>query len=113
MGSAQNGKHETYGRSCSEAADRRGHQGHHCCCLMGWANNRTFALANRSVAGSEGDPNRGSFQPAFADESIDRMCNRSSDRGREGKPSCALREQARSHNDFDPLWERACSRRRQ
>ena len=51
---------------------------------MGRANDRTLALANRSVAGSEGDPNRGSFQPAFADESIDRMCNRSSDRGREG-----------------------------
>jgi hypothetical protein len=46
---------------------------------MGRASNRTLVLANRSVAGSGGDPNRGSFQPAFADESFDRMHNRSSD----------------------------------
>ncbi|TPG81864.1 hypothetical protein EAH78_02910 [Pseudomonas arsenicoxydans] len=38
------------------------------------------SLANRSVAGSGGDPNRGSFQPAFVGESIERMGDRSSDR---------------------------------
>ncbi|AZC34531.1 hypothetical protein C4K37_0106 [Pseudomonas chlororaphis subsp. piscium] len=31
-------------------------------------------LANRSVAGSGGDPNRGSFQLPFVVESNDRMC---------------------------------------
>jgi hypothetical protein len=46
---------------------------------MGCASDKTLALADRSVAGSGGDPNRGSFHPAFADESIDPMCNRSSD----------------------------------
>jgi len=57
---------------------------------MGRTSNRTLALANRSVAGSGGDPNRGSFQPAFADESVDRKYDRSSDRGREGNRVAAI-----------------------
>ena len=67
---------------------------------MGCASDKTLALADRSVAGSGGDPNRGSFHPAFADESIDRMCDRSSDGGLGFKPRRHDREQARSHMEM-------------